>query len=551
MIDSASIEGLKSTLDIVDVVGNYIELKKAGANYKANCPFHDEKTPSFVVSPSKQIYHCFGCGAGGDAIKFVMDIEKLSYPEAVEKLASTYNYTLRYTKSNNGGNNLKRVLDTTQNWYTKNLDLVPFAREYLKNRGINQNSIEKFGIGYATSSNAFIDFLHSHHIPLTQALEAGTVARDDNGRYYARLIERITFPIHSTAGAIVGFGGRTLTNHPAKYINSPQTKLFNKSRLLFGYHLAKDAIYRQKEIVVCEGYLDVIMMHQIGFNNSVATLGTALTADHLPLLHKGNPKVILAYDGDSAGVNAALKASKLLASHSFEGGVVLFLDNKDPADMALGDKQGLAELISHPTPFIEFVITQIAHSYNISNPYEKEKAFLEIKNFLNTLSPILQDSYIPLASSILSISPQMFGTRRDNYPKRSNNSKLKQDPAWLSLIKTMIQNSELIDEAIDILPPHIAGVHQEAYKALIRGDTNHPDIIRVSIDENIPVLDDKMFHKTIITQLKRYYKQLLSTIAKSSIEYEKKSWLIRKIRTDILPRLEKGELVPYESNITI
>ena len=278
MIDSASIETLKQSIDIVDIVGNYIELKKAGANWKANCPFHGEKTPSFVVSPSKQIYHCFGCGAGGDAIKFVMEMEKLSYPEAIEKLASNYNIPLRYTGGEgNDFSQSKRVLEILQQWYRSNFDHTHEAIEYVKARGIEQRMIEYFGIGYVPDGSAVMNFLSSRHIPLPQAVEAGVTAQGERGEFYARLSQRITFPIHSPSGAIVGFGGRTLGNHPAKYINSPQTKLFNKSRLLYGYHLAKKNIYEKKELIVCEGYLDVILLHQAGINTAVATLGTALT----------------------------------------------------------------------------------------------------------------------------------------------------------------------------------------------------------------------------------------------------------------------------------
>ena len=269
MIENNSIEILKSTVDIIDVIGNYIELKKAGANFKANCPFHGEKTPSFVVSPSKQIYHCFGCGVGGDAIKFVMEIEKLSYPEAIEKVASTYNFTLQYTKGSSDYSESKRVLESVQKWYVKNLDLNKEAKEYLYNRGITNNSIEKFEIGYVGKGQNVLNFLSSNLFPFPKAEESGVIAKGERGEFYARLVERVIFPIYSSNGSIVGFGGRTLGNHPAKYINSPQTKLFNKSRLLYGYHKAKESIYKNKKLIVCEGYLDVISFHQAGFTEAV------------------------------------------------------------------------------------------------------------------------------------------------------------------------------------------------------------------------------------------------------------------------------------------
>jgi len=243
MIDNASIEQLKNNMDIVDIISNYIEVKKAGANFKANCPFHGEKTPSFVISPAKQIYHCFG--VGGDSIKFVQEYEKLNYPEALEKIASMMNFSLAYTQGTSDNNEARRVLEQVQDWYAKNLDSTPVSLEYLRNRGITQQSIETFGIGYVGASTTLMNFLSSNMLTIPKAEEAGVVAQRDGGGFYARLTERITFPIYSTSGAIVGFGGRTITNHPAKYINSPQTKMFNKSRLLYGYAKAKESIYKK------------------------------------------------------------------------------------------------------------------------------------------------------------------------------------------------------------------------------------------------------------------------------------------------------------------
>ena len=240
MITQDSIEALKARLDIVDVVGSYIELKKSGANFKAPCPFHDEKSPSFVVSPSKQIYHCFGCGAGGDSVKFVMEYEKLNYPEALEKLAATNNFTLSYTddKHNKPKSQLMERIDK---WYQHLLTSHSSALSYLKQRGIYESSIEKFGIGYAPDSNATINYINEQLFNMNEAIEMGVVGSSE-GRIYARFIERITFPIHAANGSIVGFGGRTITGHQAKYVNSPETPYFNKSRLLYAYHHARQDI---------------------------------------------------------------------------------------------------------------------------------------------------------------------------------------------------------------------------------------------------------------------------------------------------------------------
>ena len=431
MIDNASIESLKNSIDIVDVVGNFVELRKAGANYKANCPFHGEKTPSFVVSPSKQIYHCFGCGVGGDSIKFVMELEKLTYLEAIEKLASMFNFSLNYTKGSSDYSDAKRVLESIQTWYVKNLEHNQTARQYLLDRGVAESSIQKFGIGYVPDGNSVMNFLNTTLLPLPKAMDAGVIAQGEGGgRFYARLVERITFPIFSVSGAAVGFGGRTITNHPAKYINSPQTKLFNKSRLLYGYDLAKESIYKNKKLIVCEGYLDVVMFHQAGFTEAVASMGTALTTEHLPLLRKGDPKIILAYDGDKAGQAAALKAAQMLAHAGFDGGVVLFPDGQDPADLiAKGQSEEVSKLLRGAKPLIPFVLEQTIDAFDLNDPRAKEAAFGNAKQFLDTLTPIIKDAYIPLAATHLGVSPALFGKQVNLGNTRENFSQKRDDVA--------------------------------------------------------------------------------------------------------------------------
>jgi len=548
MIDNASIESLKSTIDIVDVIGNYVELKKAGANYKANCPFHGEKTPSFVVSPSKQIYHCFGCGVGGDAIKFVMELEKLSYPEAIEKLASMFNFSLRYTKGSSDYSDAKRVLEAIQRWYVKNLEQHEVAKTYLRERGISQNSIERFGIGYVPDGRSVMRFLDATSLPRPQAVEAGILAQGDDGHYYARLVERITFPIFSPSGAAVGFGGRTITNHPAKYINSPQTRLFNKSRLLYGYHLAKESIYKHKKLIVCEGYLDVVMFHQAGFTEAVATLGTALTSEHLPLLRKGEPKIILAYDGDKAGVAAALKAAQMLAHANFDGGVVLFPDGQDPADLiAKGQSETVASLLRDAKSLIPFVLEKIAEGYDLNDPRAKEAAFGAMKQFLSGLSQIIKDAYIPMAATLIGVSPAMFGAQTKPERARENFSQPKDDVAQLSILKTLLEKPELIDSVLDVVDVEMFGGYASLFSALINEQKDHPHLMGLAVDENLKVMSEEELQAALRNFLIRYYEEKLKGIAHDAqMPSSKKIYWIRKIKTDIIPRLKRGELVVGE-----
>ncbi len=552
MIDNASIESLKNSIDIVDVIGSFIELRKAGANYKANCPFHGEKTPSFVVSPSKQIYHCFGCGVGGDSIKFVMELEKLSYPEAIEKLASMHNFSLTYTKGSSDYSDAKRVLEAIGQWYVKNLHHNQTAMKYLLDRGISQNSIETFEIGYVPSGQEVMQFLQSSLLPLPKAAEAGIIAQNENGGgYYARLVERITFPIYSTSASLVGFGGRTITNHPAKYINSPQTKLFNKSRLLYGYHLAKESIYKNKKIIICEGYLDVVMFHQAGFKEAVAGMGTALTPEHLPLLRKGDPKVILAYDGDKAGVSAALKAAQMLSVAGFDGGVVLFPDGQDPADLiAKGKSEAVAKLLREAKPLIPFVLEMIVSQYDLNDPRAKEAAFGTVKQFLDTLSQIIKDAYIPMAATILGLSPSFFGKETNAARARDSFTQKRDDVAQLSILKTLIEDPKLIDNVLNVMDISMLGGYAELFTALINGETDHPGLVGLSVDESLEVMSEEELNSVLRNFLIKHYDLKLKSIASSQqIPFEKKSFLIRKIRTDIIPRLKKGELVAFEAGL--
>jgi len=552
MIDNASIESLKNSIDIVDVIGSFIELRKAGANYKANCPFHGEKTPSFVVSPTKQIYHCFGCGVGGDSIKFVMELEKLSYPESIEKLASMHNFSLTYTKGSSDYSDAKRILEAIGQWYTKNLNQNITAKQYLLDRGVSQSSIERFEIGYVPAGQQVMQFLTSALLPLPKAVEAGIIAQNENKQgYYARLAERITFPIYSASASIVGFGGRTITNHPAKYINSPQTKLFNKSRLLYGYHLAKESIYRNKKIIICEGYLDVVMFHQAGFTEAVAGMGTALTAEHLPILRKGDPKVILAYDGDKAGKQAALKAAQMLSVAGFDGGVVLFPDGQDPADLiAKGQSEAVAALLREAKPLIPFVLEKIVEQYDLRDPRAKEAGFGAVKQYIDTLSPIIKDAYIPTAATLLGLSPSFFGAGSKPERARDNFSQKRDDVAQLSILKTLIEYPNLIDNVLAVLDVNMFGQYAGLFSALINGENENPGLVGLSLDEGFEVMNEEDLNNMLRNFLIKHYDMKLKSVASSQqIPFEKKSYLIRKIRTDIIPRLKKGELVAFDPSL--
>lgn len=555
MIAQDSIEALKARLDIVDVVGNYVELKKAGGNFKAPCPFHDEKSPSFVVSPQKQIYHCFGCGAGGDSVKFVMEYEKLNYPEALEKLAENYNFTLTHT-DNKHNKPRSQVMDKLNEWYQTLLTTHKVANAYVQERGIYESSVEKFGIGYAPDSNATLGYIRSQQFAIKEAIDMGVVGYEPSrNQTYARFIERVTFPIHSANGSIVGFGGRTITGHNAKYVNSPETAYFNKSRLLYAYHLAKKALYKKEEIIITEGYLDVIMLHQAGFDNAVATLGTALTVEHLPLLRKGTPRVVMAYDGDKAGRAAALKASKLLSASGFNGGVVVFEGGLDPADMVKdGRVEELADMFRDPKPFIEFVLDEILSLYDLSNPKEKESCMGEGVSYLKMLSPLLQEEYKTYLASRLGgmgVSPSLVKIHNNN--QQNSNAPLMQKNShkdfWeLTLIKTVIEKPELLNQILDVLDPSLLQFHSREFSLALAGKTDAPELMSIIVDESIVVLaDEEALNAELLTFLSRYYERELRKVnLTQNISFEEKAFYIRKFRWKIA-KLKQGVLVAFNS----
>jgi len=295
------------------------------------------------------------------------------------------------------------------------------------------------------------------------------------------------------------------------------------------------------------------MLHQAGFNTAVATLGTALTNDHLPLLKKGEPKVIVAYDGDSAGVAAAMKAATLLSSHNFEGGIVLFDNGMDPADMInAGKSNEIEELFSKPIDFAKFVIDKIATTYNIHTPKGKENAFLKVKNYLSTLSTFTKEKYIPYAALRLNINPAML----KNTQRKRDFIQIKQpiltlaDVAEEVIIKTLLKTPSLIDLVLDTMDSSMFKIHHEAFNALIKGK-EHEDLLRIELDDTIVVYEEDELKKQLVYFLRRYYQKALDNIKNNdTLPFEKKMFFIRKYR-GYINRLKQGELVQYESHSTI
>lgn len=549
MITQASIEALKGVVDIVDIIGSYVDLRKSGSNFSACCPFHDEKTPSFMVNGSKGLYHCYGCGVGGDAIKFVMEYEKLNFAEAVEKIADLSNFTLEYEKNNIPKKDDSKLLESVARFYQRRLVELPEYKNYLFKRGVSEFSIEKFGLGFCGASFETLKFADEAGLDKKKLVELGVLG-EDNTRVYVRFAERLMFPIHSPTGKVVGFGGRTIKDNLPKYLNSPQTSQFNKSKLLYGYHIAKEHIYKYGQIIITEGYLDVIMLHQAGFNTAVATLGTALTHDHLPLLNKGNPKIILSYDGDNAGIKSALRASMMLAKESKAGGVVIFEGGADPADMVFAKKTDeLEKLFSDPIPFAPFVFRQIALKYNLSDPLQKEAALKESSEFLHTLSPLLQEEYRNLVADVLKIPlnlivPNYKGSGKI-YPKSipaTLNKPDMHDRLESLVIKYILEDKSLLDIAVEYIDERVFRYRKKEFSALCRGDFDDEGLIGIDIDDELFLKEGGFKDEILMLILKYNQMELEKVISDATLNFEEKSFKIRQIKNNII-RLRKGELI--------
>ncbi len=329
------IEEIQSKSDIVEVLSRYITLKKLGRNYKTTCPFHSEKTPSFVVSPDKQIYHCFGCGAGGNVFSFVMKYENVQFPEAVEILAEKSGVRLP-KQSRSGGEDsfaekLYGINDLACRFFQASLENKPATKDYLASRGINAASLKDFRIGYAPDSwEALLNFFRAKGVEPKVLERAGLVIPNDKGGHYDRFRNRAIFPIMDLRGRVLGFGARVLDASLPKYINSPETVIYSKGKNLYGLNFSKDQIKKEKFALIVEGYLDFIIPYQAGVKNIIATLGTSLTTDQIKLLKRYANTVIMVYDPDEAGETASLRNLDLFISEDVNVYIAELSEGLDP-----------------------------------------------------------------------------------------------------------------------------------------------------------------------------------------------------------------------------
>ena len=382
-----TVEEVRIRSDIVDIIGSYIRLKKTGSNHMGLCPFHNEKTPSFSVSQSKQMYHCFGCGVGGNVYTFIMEYENYSFVEALKFLAEKAGINLpeqEYSARDKRRVDLKnKLMDINKEaakyyYYQLKSDRGQASRKYLLDRGLTEETIKAFGLGYA---NRFSDDLYQYlkSIGYEDELlkQTGLITYDEVRGGHDKFWDRIMFPIMDVSNRVVGFGGRVMGDGMPKYLNSPETAIFDKSRLLYGLNIARRS--RESYILICEGYMDVMALNQAGFTNAVAALGTAFTEAHANLLKRYTKEVILTFDSDDAGTKAALRAISILRDAGLSVKVINMEPYKDPDDFikSLGADEYRKRIDEAKNSFF-FEIDTLQNNYNMEDPEEKTRFFNEI-----------------------------------------------------------------------------------------------------------------------------------------------------------------------------
>ncbi|AFS78811.1 DNA primase DnaG [Gottschalkia acidurici 9a] len=418
LYDEDVISEVRESNNIVDIISQYVDLKKVGSNYKGICPFHSERTPSFVVSDQKQMYHCFGCGEGGDVISFIMKQENIEFIEALESLADRVNIRLE-GKRKTENVELDKTKDTLYEinreagiYFYRNLFKERRAYHYLINRGIDQKTIKTFGLGYSLNSwNSLLNYLKNKNYKEEDIEKAGLIIKHrESGRYYDRFRDRIIFPIINTRGKVIGFGGRSIdSKNQPKYLNSPDTNIFLKGNNLYALNIAKK-YNKNEKIILVEGYMDVISLYKHGINYAVASLGTALTPNQGQLLKRYSKEIYICYDSDQAGINAANKGLDVMKEIGIGPKIISLPDGMDPDDyIKINGIEKFKYLISESLTAIDFRINQKKKLYDINNHEGKINFIKEASLILKEIkSPVELEVYINKLSMEVRILPEVI-----------------------------------------------------------------------------------------------------------------------------------------------
>ena len=588
------IEEIKSANDIVDVIGNYVSLKRKGNNYFGLCPFHREKTPSFSVAAEKQIFHCFGCGKGGNVIRFIMDVENIGFKEAIEMLAERAKIDLpsndiadlnmsqdELLVREKRKKNMYEINKIAGRFFYENIKKSKTAQEYIMKRSIDINTVKRFGLGFALDDNGLSKLLVSMGFPEEDMLATGLIGKSTTGGLYDKFRNRFMFPIFDIRGKVVAFGGRCLESNEVmkaqripKYINSPENLIYTKGRHLYAMNLARKSNEKMKKILVVEGYMDVISPHQAGITNVVASLGTALTEQQGRLLRQYADEIVLSYDSDDAGQTAIERGLEVLNSLGVAAKVLQMTGAKDPDEYVL--KYGpdrFRKLIDNSISYAEYKIKRLKENYNLVDTTDKIKFLTKMAEILSKIeNNIERDIYVDKFSLELGVGKEAilaeiekkslkgkqnnilptFNKISENVQNVSNRNNQNEKMLIYLLSKKDQSIYEKIKENVSILDikePVQQGIVAKLYDLYEDGQINNRSIDSVcETDQEYSVLTEILMNENINDDVEKILTEVIKSFQLNKLN-SRKSELINKLSNTNTN--EERELLESELNEVI
>ena len=539
-ISPSTIEEVQRTANVYDVISDYLDLKRAGSSYTALCPFHSEKSPSFMVSPQKNIWKCFGCGKSGDSIKFVMEYEGLNFADAIIKIANKYGIEIKYTKSNKDEQKLKGLYETAKNislFYKEQLKKSSAAKSYIKERGILPTVVDIFDIGYSpTDIKPLMEFCEKQNISLEDLKKIGLITEKENGRITDKFAGRLIFPIKDHKGRVVAFGGRAIEeNRLPKYLNSPETEIYQKRKVLYGFFEAKDYIRELHKVIVVEGYIDLLALYQIGIKNVVATLGTALTKDHGKLISKFADEAILMFDSDKAGKKAVIEASKVLLEENLDVKYCVMPEGEDPDSVAKKGFSYVNGIINQSKDIFQFIIEKI-EEYSSDKYRDNDKVLKKKKEiidlYINLLSHV-EDSVkrgvlLKHLSDVSGIPVELLNTVKTPTERTFEESSEKENK-YLSyneklILKTLLnKKDEILKEFSDF--------------DKIKGSVYFHYLLNMILGENIN--EDSEEYK----EIQNFYEKIDTKAALEALHLLHKKWIDEEAEITAVLSFDKEDLL--------
>ncbi|MDO8560757.1 MAG: DNA primase [bacterium] len=556
---NSPVEEIKSRIDVAELVGSYIKLTRAGSNFKALCPFHSEKTPSFNVSSTRQIWHCFGCGKGGDIFKFVMEIEGHDFPEALRLLAKRAGVELKREdpRIRSERNRVYDLLEDAVLYYQKNLETVLAAKAYLKKRGVLDKTIFDFRIGFSFDAwDGLLRHLTKKGYKEFEIEKAGLAVKSENGSWYDRFRSRVIFPIGDTNGRIVGFGGRIFeapnvpanknTETAAKYINTPQTIVYDKSRVLYAFDKAKESIRKKNSCVIVEGYMDAVMSHQAGITNAVAVSGTALTPPQLQSIRRLADTLISSFDRDLAGEAATKRSLDLAAEFNFERKAALLPAGiKDPADAVLAGSEIWHKATEGALPIIQFYFEKALARHNPATAQGVKAISQEVLPELSILANEMEKAHwVGKLSRVLGVSEESVWHELKKVKKETghyviiNENTADQAP----LVKTRKEHLEELSLGSLALFSDLAAKYKDTSDDIFSKDT-HKNIFKKIVSGGISDIEDS---RDYINQLAFKAEVFLELAGDKKVEVgslmqELKSEHLKERRDEFTRRISEAE----------